>query len=182
VIRRVATVLVVLGVLVAGSVPPFVAADQPASEIRCELSQPGDFSCGHLVAVAGTAVPIPDGSIVRVVDAVGGPFRTSPDIALVVISTPGAPTRLVLVGYVGIDIEPQAWIPDRTEYAAWYAKYGGGSAAGPTAAAWPPELQRNDTAAGPSIPTMAIVLTLVAAGIGLFFAGVIFGRRQRPGA
>ena len=116
-------VVAVAGLAWVLSITPAVSADQPSSELHCELSQPGDFSCGHIVAVAGTVAPIADGSVIRVVDTGGGPIRTSPDIALVVITSPGQATRLVLVGYVGIDIEPHAWVPDRATYAAWYARF-----------------------------------------------------------
>ncbi len=56
------------------------------------------------------------------VASTGGAPRTGQDLALVVATSSGG-TVLVLVGYVGIDPAPEAWIPDPALYPAWYQEY-----------------------------------------------------------
>jgi hypothetical protein len=57
-----------------------------------------------------------------VVDPASLTVRSGPDIALIIAESADR-TDLVLVGYVGIDPKPHAWVPDRAYYLEWYQNY-----------------------------------------------------------
>lgn len=83
-----------------------------------------DPTCQQVVQVVLREVGIASGSTVRVIDPpLGEALRTSADIALVILTGGSGDITLVLVGYVGVDPNPDAWIPDRATYAAWYRQF-----------------------------------------------------------
>ncbi len=94
----------------------------PSPGLSCELTSPGPVSCATIAAIARADVPLGSDIALRVVDAAGGALRTGQDLALVVATSNGG-IVLVLVGYVGIDPTPLAWIPDPALYPAWYQEY-----------------------------------------------------------
>jgi hypothetical protein len=87
------------------------------------MTSPTPPTCDEILAAA-RRVGIPAGASVRVVaPPIGDTVRTAPDVALVVTTDPAGTTQLILVGYVGVDPELSAWVPDPALYPASYEKY-----------------------------------------------------------
>ena len=91
---------------------------QPIPSPSCELNLAQN--CAEVINVARAEVGIAAGASVRVVEPLGLPTRTSGDVGLVVVAGPTGARHLILVGYIGIDPELHAWVPDRRSYADSY--------------------------------------------------------------
>ncbi|HEX8025285.1 MAG TPA: hypothetical protein VF484_03680 [Candidatus Limnocylindrales bacterium] len=88
----------------------------------CELAT--EQVCSEVLTAARDDVGIPSGDSVRIVKPLGSPGRTAPDVGLVIVTDATGSRHLILVGYVGIDRELHAWIPDPTDYRTWYEQFG----------------------------------------------------------
>jgi hypothetical protein len=94
-----------------------------AAAVRCELTDT-NTTCDEVIAVARREVGIASDASIRVIDSpTNGPLRSSGDIALVILGAGDGSASLILVGYIGVDPNPHAWIPDRALYAVWYEQF-----------------------------------------------------------